>query len=79
MHLIHDSQNVCGCLTLNEMHIKLTSWVICLIHDNLINMSSTPAPEGKKAVLYIAHLIILSISKETPIYQKFNDNIFNLF
>ena len=23
--LIHDSQNICGSLTLNEMHIKLTS------------------------------------------------------
>ena len=33
---------------LNEMHIKLTSLIICLINDNLINTSSTPPPEGKK-------------------------------
>ena len=55
--LIHDPQNICGCLTLNEIHIKLTSWIIFLINGNLINMSSTPPPEGKKTVLYIEHLI----------------------
>ena len=32
--LIHDSQNICGCLTLNEMHINLISLIICLINDN---------------------------------------------
>ena len=57
--LIHDSQNICGCLTLNAMHIKLASLIICLIDDNLTNMSSTPPSEGKKTILYIAHLIIL--------------------
>ena len=49
-----------GCLTLNEMYIKFTSLIICLINDNLTKMPSTPPPEGKKTVLYIAHLIILS-------------------
>ena len=46
--LIQDFQNICGCLTMNEMHIKLTSLIICLINDNLINTSSTPPPEGEK-------------------------------
>ena len=77
--LIHASRNICGCLTLNEIHIKLTSLIIYFINDNLINMSSTPPPKGKKTVFYIAHLIILSTSKETSIYQKFKDKIFNLF
>ena len=46
--LLHDSQNICRCLTLNAMHIKVTSWIICLINDNLTNTSSTPPPEVKK-------------------------------
>ena len=75
--LIYNSQNICGCLTLNEIRIKLTSWIICLINDNLINMSATP--EGKNTVLYVEHLIKKKlISKETSIYKKFKDNIFNL-
>ena len=63
---MHDSQNIRGCFVLNEMPINLTFLIICLINDNLINTSSPP--EGKKTVLYIAHLIILSTSKETSIY-----------
>ena len=46
--LIHDSQNICGCLTLNAMYIKLTYLIIGLIVHNLTNASSTPPPEGKK-------------------------------
>ena len=46
--LIYDSQNVCGCLTLNEMHIKLASLIIWSINDNLTNTSSTRLPEVKK-------------------------------
>ena len=77
--LIYDSRNDCGYLTPNEMHIKLTSLIICLINDNPINTSSTPPPEGrKKTVLYIAHLIIL-YTRKTSIYWKFKDKIFNLF
>ena len=46
--LVNDSQNICGCLTLNEMHIKSTSLVIFSINGNLTNTSSTPPPEEKK-------------------------------
>ena len=46
--LIDDFQNICGCLTLNEMHIKLKSLIICLIYDKLTNTSLTPPPEWKK-------------------------------
>ena len=48
-----------------------------LINDKLINMSSPS--EGKKTVFYIAHLVILSTSKETFICWRFKDKIFNLF
>ena len=34
-----------GSLTLKEMHIKLTSLVICLINNNLVNTSSPPEEE----------------------------------
>ena len=66
--LIHDSQNICECLTLNKTHISLTTLKICLISNNLTNALSTPPPEGDKTVLYIVHLIILCISTETSIY-----------
>ena len=33
--LVNDSQNICECLTLNEMHIKSTSLVIFSINGNL--------------------------------------------
>ena len=46
--IIHDSQNVCGTLALNEMHIELASLIICLINYNLTSTSSTPPPEVKK-------------------------------
>ena len=46
--LIYDSRNVCECLTLNEMHIKLASLINCATNDNLTNASSTPPPEVKK-------------------------------
>ena len=39
-----------------------------LLNDNLSNTSSTPPSEGKKTLLYIAHLIILPTSTETSIY-----------
>ena len=48
--LIHGSRNICGCLTLNEIHIKLTSLIIFSSNDSLINASSTPPPEGEKVV-----------------------------
>ena len=47
--LIDDSQNICGYLTLNEIHTKLTSLMIFSNNRNLINTSWTPTPpEGKK-------------------------------
>ena len=46
--VIHDSQNICGFLTRNEMHIKFTSLSICLINDNLTNTSSASPSEGEK-------------------------------
>ena len=53
--IIHDSQNVCGHLTMNEMHIKLTSLITFSINYNLTNTSLTPPSEVKKEVLYIVH------------------------
>ena len=38
--LIHDSRNVCGCLTLNEIHIELPSLIISSIKDSITNISS---------------------------------------
>ena len=38
--LIHDSRNVCGCLTLNEIHIELASLIISSIKDSITNISS---------------------------------------
>ena len=55
----------CGCLTLNRMHIKLASLIICSINNNLTNTSSTPPPEIKKTVLYLVHLIVLCPSTVT--------------
>ena len=46
--LTYDSQNVWKCLTLNKMHIKLASLIICTTNDNLTNTSSTLPPEVKK-------------------------------
>ena len=46
--LLHDSQNVCGCLTLYEIHIELTSLKICSIKENITNTSSTPPSEVKR-------------------------------
>ena len=66
--LIDDSQNICGCLTVNEMYMKFKSLIICLINNNLTNTSSTPPTAGKKTLLYIAHLIILPTSTKTSIY-----------
>ena len=70
--LIYNFQNVCGCLTLNEMLIKLVSLIICSINDNLSNTSSTPPPEVKERGLYMVHLIINSFN------LNFKDKIFNL-
>ena len=70
---IYDSQNVCGCLTLNKIHFKLVSLIICSI------CSLTGPPEDKKKILFIVPLIILRTSTETSIYGKFKDKIFNLF
>ena len=52
------SQNVCGCLTLNKILIKLISLIICSINNNLSNTWSAPPPEIERRVLYIVHLII---------------------
>ena len=76
--LIHDSENVCECLTLIEMDIKLASLIICTTNDNLTNRSSTLPPELKKIALYIEDKILYT-STETFIYWKFKDKIFNLF
>ena len=46
--LIHDSQNIFGYLTLNEMHIKLTPLITFSINGKLTIASSTPPPEGKE-------------------------------
>ena len=70
--LIHDPPNVCECLTLNEMHIKLASLIIFLTNDNLTNITSTPPPEVKKRVQYIVHIITLCT-------WEFKDKTFNLF
>ena len=51
--LIHDSQNVCKCLTLNKMHIKLASLIICATNKNLTNTPSTLPPEVKKNHYFI--------------------------
>ena len=77
--LFHVSRNGCGCLTMNEINIKLVSLVICSIDDNLTNTSSTRLPEVKKTVLYRVHLVIFCTSTETSIYWKFKHKIFNLF
>ena len=50
--LIDDFQNICGCLTLNEMHIKLKSLIICFINDDLINTSATLHLKGKNSIVY---------------------------
>ena len=45
--------NVCGCLTLNKMYIKLASLIIFLTNNKLTNTSSsTPPPEVKKTTVY---------------------------
>ena len=70
--LICNSPNVCGCLTLNEMQIKLASLIISLTNNNLTNSSSTLLSEIiKKKLLYIVHIIILCTSTETSIYWEF--------
>ena len=43
--------DICGCFTLNEMHLKLTSLIICLTNDNLIKAPSTPPPLGKNSTV----------------------------
>ena len=73
--LNHDFWNVCGCLTLNEMHIELASLIICSIDNNLTNTFTW----SKRTVLYIVNLIILCTSTETFINWKFADKIFDLF
>ena len=59
--IIHDSQNICGNLALNEMHIQLASLIIFLITYNLTNTSSTPPPEVKE---------------DTIMYSKFNTFVY---
>ena len=61
--LIDDSQNVCGCLTLNDMHIKLTSLITCSIIDNLTNTSSTSPPKVKT---------------NSTVYRTFNNFVYYL-
>ena len=60
-NLIHDSQNVCECLTLDEMYIELASLIICSINESLNNILSTPYPEVKK---------------QSIIYSKFNKFVY---
>ena len=52
--LFHDSLNLCGCLTLNEMHIDLASLIICicLIKCNLTHTSSISPPTVKNSIIY---------------------------
>ena len=57
--LNHDSWNVCECLTLNEMHIELTSLIICLINNNLMDTFTW----SKRTVLYIVNLICVHQQK----------------
>ena len=63
--IIHDSQNICGCLTLDEMHIELASLITFLIDYILTNTSSTPPPEVTKTELCIVNLILSSEKKFT--------------
>ena len=67
--LSHDFWNVCGCLTLNEMHIELASLIICSIDSNLSNTFTW----SERTV----NLIISCISRETSMNWKFMDKIFN--
>ena len=67
--LIRDSENVCGCLTLDEMYIELASLIICSINENLTNTSSaTPLKQKKETTLYIVNLILLYTSTDTSVY-----------
>ena len=68
--LIHDSRNVCGCLTLDEMYIELASLITCAINENLTNTSSTLPSEVKNNIIYSKfnnfvylsrHLLLLKI------------------
>ena len=77
--LIHDSPNPCGCLTLNEMHIKLASLIISLTNNNLANTSSTHPPEVKKTCpVYSTYNNFVYLSRYFH-YWKFKDKIFNFF
>ena len=38
--LLYSFQNVCGCLILDEILIKLTSLILCSINDNITNTST---------------------------------------
>ena len=64
--LICNFRNIYGCLTLNKVHIKLTSLPLFSINDNLINTSTTSPLKGGEwgIVHYIAHLISFSTSTE---------------
>ena len=81
--LIHDSRNVCVCLTLNEIHTELASLIICLINGSLTNTPSTHRPKVIYIYIYIyiyiVNLIIFCTSTETFIYWKLKHKIFNLF
>ena len=78
--LIHASRNICGCLTLNEIHIKLTSLIIFSSNDSPSTRHQHLHLKGKKQYLvYIAHLIILCTTTENSIYWKFKDKIYHLF
>ena len=59
--LIHDSPNVCGCLTLNEMHIKSASLIIPSTNSNLTNSSSTP---------------LLEVKKNSTVYSTYNNCVY---
>ena len=61
-------QNICECLTLNKMHINLTSLKICLINDNLNNTSSTP-PQKKSSAVYSAFDTFEYINRNSHLFE----------
>ena len=59
---IYNFQNVCGCLTLNKIHIELVSLIICSINDNVTKTSLSPSLEVEK--------------KKCITYSKFNNFVY---
>ena len=69
--LIHNSPNACGCLTVNEMHIKLASLIISSTSNNLTNSPSTPLPEVKKSSAVYSSYINFVYLNRSSINWKF--------